>query len=336
MPKGICATSVVLLLFICSACTIGTAQATTPAPTSTAADAVSIVSLASISAVSGESPKLVFTFDKDVTEFADSTYKTVTTVHGVQNPPQTSPVTFEQGAPARVSVPFDFASWVDADSVQISVTLSSASHPSYLTTPFYTLDLSFLKAIKGYQDQISQLTAKGDNLSSAVRACQTDRSNLINKQSPTHIDNVGTDLVGPSTVVLFLKTDVYGTIQVTETSTNTTKQDIGLDHHVKFTNLAPGTTHSFSAVALSISGQVLNNTKTTFSVPTPPYAPFDPKLTVVASSPTVMKATINFNSSAKLPASVKSYVVLHYQQQLPDNTFAATVDQGDGTLDVNG
>ncbi len=336
MQRGILATSVVLLLFVWSACTRGTAQAVPPMPTSTTADATLSVNLLSISAVSGDSPKLVFTFDKDVTAFTDSTYRTVTTAHGVQNPPQASPVVFDQGAPARVSVPFDFVAWADVDSVQISVTLSNIAHPSYLTTPLYTLDLSFLRAIKGYKDQINQLSTKSDNLSSAVKACQTDRSNLINKQSPTHIDNVGKDMVGPTTVVLFLRTDVYGTIQVTETATNTTKQDTGLEHHVKFTNLAPGTAHTFSAVALSISGQVIPNTRTNFSVSTPSFAPFDPKITVSASSPTVMKATINFNSSGKLPDDVKSYVVLHYQQQLPDNTFAAAVDQGDAALDSNG
>jgi hypothetical protein len=115
-----------------------------------------------------------------------------------------------------------------------------------------------------------------------------------------------------------------------------TKQDTGLEHHVKFTNLAPGITHNFSAVALSISGQVIPSTKTNFSVTTPSFVSFDPKLTVSASSPTVMKASINFNSSGKLLDDVKSYVVLHYQQQLPDNTFAGAVDQGDATLDSNG
>jgi hypothetical protein len=302
------------------------------------ADAPSPVQLVSISALSsGATPQVVFTFDSDVHTDTLSTYTMIIITGGLETSQSPQLVTFDASLPTTVSVPLTFTSLASADAVKVSVTLSDNTHQSILKTPTYFLDLSFLKAVKGYQASILSLQQDKQGLQTQLMQCQTESANLINKLSPTSFDYVGTDLVGPTTVILHFRTDVGATIQVTDQTTSRMVPSVGLDHHVKFSSLAPSTPHTFKAVALNASGQPAF-TKTV-SVATPDLAAFSPIITkLTASGPTAVTATVDFNPTSALPASIKGYIILHYVQLVDPSTgiHGQTVNVGDGGLDDNG
>lgn len=311
---------------------------TTLAQTAPTAQAVPQVKLVSISALSAESPQVAFTFDSDVHSYIESTYKVLTITRGVPNPPSTNLVTFSPSSPTKVSVPLDFTALANADSVQISVTLSDSSHPSFYTSPFYSLDLSFLKAVQGYQKQILSLMDTNEGLLAAKLSCDATRNSLAAKLEPKQFDYLGTALVGPTTVILRFHTDPYATIQVTETNTGTVLTDFGVDHQVKFDHLAPGVKHSFKAVALNASGQPVNAFTKTMDVMTKDPVSFSPRVTALPSGPTTIMVTVDFNPSGALPANFKGYITLHYRQQLDQSAgfYSQPLDVGDGALDAIG
>ena len=298
--------------------------------------------LVSISAISsGATPLIVFSFDTDVHSYSLSTYTLSTITGGKETPQSPQLVIIDASSPNKISVPLNFAPLASADFVNVSVTLNDDKGSSIPIKSFYSLDLSFLKAVKGYQTSIQSLQADKQNLQASLTQCQTDRADLISKHSPSEFDYIGPDLVGPTTVILHFKTDVYATIQVTDQTMNKIVPSVGTDHHVKFNDLAPSTPHKFKAVAMSASGAPMADGAFTkiFTVTTPALVAFAPIITkLVASGPTSLTATVDFNPTGVLPPNLKGYIVLHCFQQVDASSkmHGQAIDVGDGGMDANG
>jgi hypothetical protein len=298
--------------------------------------------LVSISAISsGATPQVVFAFDSDVHSYSVSTYTLTTAAGGVATSSPPALAILDPNSPKTISVPLNFVSLASADSVRVSLTLNDNINPPIPIKSSYFLDLSFLKAVKGYQDSILTLQKAKEDVQAQLTQCQTDRANLISKHSPNQFDYLGADLVGPTTVILHYTTDVYATIQVTDQSSNKMVPSVGVDHHVKFVNLAPSTPHTFMAVAFDAFGNPMSDpafTKKT-TVPTPDPVAFAPTITkLVASGPTAITATVDFDPTGALPSNFKGYIVLHYTQLVDSNASLQPIahDAGDGALDANG
>jgi hypothetical protein len=305
-----------------------------------AAQVAPAVHLVSISAISSNgSPQAIFTFDTDIHTYSLSTYSMVTTSKGVTTSQPQAMLSLGAVPSTKVTIPLDFNALAGQDSVQVSVTLKDASGQTLITTPFYFLDLSFLTTIKGYQQQILGLQNDRSSLQTQLDQCQTDRKTLVQKQSASQFDYRGADLVAPTTAILHLVTDVYAAIRVTDTNSNTTINDVGIDHHIKFINLAPSTVHNFQASVLDASGQPITSLSKTFAITTPAFVSFAPTMKALATGPTTIVVTVDLDPALALPPGFKAYVKLHYKQQTDASTgtYGQVVDGGgDGGLDAFG
>lgn len=347
MKRETLATFVFRLLFILFGLVSVASAQIVPATSAPAAEQTSVINLVSISAVSGDTPKVVFTFDGDLTPYVASTYKIIAVSKGLPN--TASALAIPNANPKTISVPLDFTALASADSVQISVSLADNAH-QVLTTPFYLLDLSFLKAVKGYQDQIVGLAADNRNLASQNASCKTDRDNLIKKSTAQQFDYKEPDLIAPTMVILRFETDKYTTIQVTDTDTTKVFKSVGLIHHVKITGLAPGVEHHFRATPVDISAPPAtgkgnkpgmadqpNPLVKNIVISTPEVVPFVPLLTLTSSSPTSITAKVDLDPTGAHP-KFKGYITLHYRQVIDEKSgiYAQSIDIGDGALDSNG
>ncbi|HUK47384.1 MAG TPA: hypothetical protein VLW06_07330, partial [Terriglobales bacterium] len=319
----------VILLFYIDVLPSGAQVATLP-----------VVHLVSISAVSSNgAPQVIFTFDSDIHSYTLSTYSMVTTSRGITSSQPPAMLSLGAVPSQTATIPLDFNVLAGQDSVRLSVTLRDPSGQTLIDTPSYLLDLSFLTTLKGYQTQILGLQTDKLNLQSELSGCQNDRKTLVQKQSAQQFDYRGPDLVGPTTVILHLVTDVYANIRVTDTTDNKTLSDVGIDHHVKFTNLSPSRVHNFQASVLDASGKPMPRLSKSFSVTTPAFVPFAPTMKALATGPTTIVVTVNLDPASALPPGFKSYVKLHYKQQTDASTgtYGQIIDGGgDGALDTLG
>ncbi len=297
--------------------------------------------LLSISALSsGQTPEVVFSFDSDVSVYHASTAVWTEIRGGAPIAPVAKAVITNPATPKVISVPLDFSALSGDDAVQISLTLSDGTHPPQNLTPAYYLDLSFLKAIQGYKDQISSLTTNSGTLTGQLSQCSSDLASARAKVNPAEFDYVETKFTAPTKVILHFRTDAYTTIRVTELNTGNNFEQSGIkDIYVTVSPLSPSTNHHFSAVYLdATTGKPVPGQAKNFSVQTPAAVPFGPAFkSLTASGPTTLVATVDFNPSGTLPADFKGYIVLYYRQRAGSGqAFSQPVSIGDGKLDENG
>lgn len=288
---------------------------------------------------SGGSAHVIFAFDSDIrTNYPLSRFTLNTTTSGVStsSPPQL--VNFDPGSPKTVPVALDFSALSAAETVQVSVTLVDAAQAPVLTTPFYSLDLSFLKVIKGYQSQILSLQQDKQALEAQFDQAKKDRQDVINGLSPTTLDNLGNDLVGDTTVILHLSTDIYSKLQVQNTETGKTITDVGQDHHLAFTGLAQSTPYHFKAVPLDATGQPILGLTRTIPVTTKATVAFAPTFRATTTDSTTLNVTVNLDPSGALPAGFKGYIALKYREVVDagQGIYGQPTPVGNGSLNSFG
>lgn len=324
------------LLQIASAESAPTAQAS-PVPTPPIQAAP--VQLLRISAISSGAPHVDFEFDADITGYTVSTYTVTTIING--NPTiETHIASLSQQNPKILSVPLKFDTYAaqQAQSVWISSTLATTANSSVLKTPEYILDLSFLSSIKTNQSAIASLLQTKQDLQSQLDSCSLNLHTASKHVNPNTFLPRDPALVGATTIILHFTTDLYATVQVSEPQTQQTVTTEGKEHYVKFMHLQPSTQYKFVAVPLdATTGKPIITMRQRIPQSTSPMVVFSPTfVSLAATGPTGLAATVNFDPNHALPANFKSYIRLFYKAQQPDGSFGQPISLGDGELDTNG